>query len=453
LRFVFLNDEFSFLRSVIEVWMKNKTMDILLGILLVILSSCTVIPATGTMTETPVATAFIPETIQSVSTPAYTNIPSATSTPIPTPALGNVTSFPDPSLYTWTSVVTGLNKPIGIANAGDGSGILYIIEKAGVIRMIHNGQLLPDPFLDIHDRVGSRSSEQGLLGLAFHPKYSENGFFYVNYTDLNGNTVIARFSESISAMPGNPGADASSEVIVLRVDQPFANHNGGQLAFGPDGMLYLGLGDGGSGGDPNGNGQSVKTLLAKILRIDIDHGNPYGTPAGNPFASGGGMPEIWAIGLRNPWRFSFDSKTGDLYIGDVGQDLWEEIDYLPAGFSAVPANFGWSIREGLHPFKNTPNETGTPLIDPIYEYGHDLGCAVIGGYVYRGSALPDFNGVYLFGDNCSGTIWSLIPTGNGSFQGQVLFQTGLNISSFGVDENGEIYLADLGGGIYKLEKK
>jgi glucose/arabinose dehydrogenase len=240
---------------------------------------------------------------------------------------------------------------------------------------------------------------------------------------------------------------------VLQIHQPYANHNGGQLAFGPDGYLYIGMGDGGSEGDPHANGQSVQTLLGKILRLDVDHGNPYAIPTNNPYANGGGLPEIWAIGLRNPWRFSFDSKTGGIYIGDVGQDLWEEIDYLPSTFSAISVNFGWSIREGMHPYKDTPNDTGIPLKDPVFEYSHDLGCAVIGGYVYRGSVLLDFNGVYFFGDNCSGTVWGLIPTGNGTFQGQVLFQTRLNISSFGVDENGEMYLADLGGGIYILQKK
>jgi len=412
---------------------------------------CTAMPtATSSITETP----FQNSSSISSTHPPINLLPS----PVPptntaTSLSTNVTSFPDHSLYTWTPVVAGLNRPIGITNTGDNSGILFVIEKAGVIRMIQNGQLLTNPFLDIRDRIGSGGSEQGLLGLAFHPKYSNNGFFYVNYTDRNGNTVISRFSGSVSAVAENPSADPGSESILLRVDQPYANHNGGQLAFGLDGMLYIALGDGGSSGDPHGNGQSVQSLLGKILRIDVDHGSPYSIPSDNPFAKGGGLPEIWAIGLRNPWRFSFDSKSGELYIGDVGQDLWEEIDYLPASFNATPANFGWSIREGLHPYKNTPNDTGTTLMDPVYEYGHDLGCAVIGGYVYRGSVLPEFNGVYLFGDNCSGRVWGLINTADGSFKGQLLFQTGLNISSLGVDDDGGIYIADLGGGIYQLEKK
>jgi glucose/arabinose dehydrogenase len=418
--------------------------------------STLIIGCTSTLTPTTTIT----ETPFQNSTAISSTQPSATVSPSPetpvatsTSPSANVTVFPNPSLYTWTPVVTGLDRPIGITNAGDGSGILYVIEKAGVIRMIQNGQLLPDPFLDIRNLVKSLGGEQGLLGIAFHPNYSQNGFYYVDYTDLNGNTVITRFSKSLTTTSEIPSTVAASQVILLQIHQPYANHNGGQLAFGPDGYLYIGMGDGGSEGDPHAYGQSVQTLLAKILRIDVDHGSPYAIPAGNPYANGGGLPEIWALGLRNPWRFSFDSRTGDLYIGDVGQDLWEEIDYLPASFNAVPANFGWSIREGLHPYKNTPNDTGTPLIDPVYEYGHDLGCAVIGGYVYRGSALPDLNRVYLLGDNCSGRLWGLIGTGNGSFKGQVLFQTGLNISSFGVDENGEIYLADLGGGIYQLEKK
>jgi len=419
--------------------------------LIVLVTSCTSSPSPSFVaTETPFQNSTVLGQVQpSASLPLSTPAPTNTTA---TPSI-NVTAFPDPNLYTWLPVATGLSQPIGIANAGDGSGILYILEKTGVIRMVQNGQLLSNPFLDIHNLVGSSGSEQGLLGLAFHPNYSQNGFYYIDYTDLNGNTVIARFTKSTSATPGNPSTDPASQVVVLQIHQPYANHNGGQLGFGPDGFLYIGVGDGGSEGDPDVFGQSVQTLLAKILRIDVDHGDPYSIPLSNPYANGGGLPEIWALGLRNPWRFSFDSQTGDLYIGDVGQDRWEEIDYLPATFSAVPANFGWSIREGLHPYKNTPNDTEIPLTDPVFEYGHDPACAVIGGYVYRGSALPDLNGVYLFGDNCSGIIWGLIPAGNGIFRGEVVFQTGLNISSFGVDENGEIYLADLSGGIYKLEKK
>ncbi len=313
------------------------------------------------------------------------------------------------------------------------------------MRILQGGSLLPTPYLDITDRVGADSSERGLLGLAFDPQYKQNGFFYVNYTDLNGNTVIARFK--VTADPNL--ADPASEKKLLGVQQPFANHNGGSVVFGPDGFLYLGLGDGGSAGDPYGNGQSTNTLLGKILRIDVEHGDPYAIPPGNPFANGGGKPEIWAYGLRNPWRFSFDPATGDMYIGDVGQDTWEEIDYLPAG-SPGGTNFGWNQMEGLHPYKGSNSAAFTA---PVINYSHaEGGCSVTGGYVYRGKALPAWDGVYFYGDYCSGKIWGLLKSGSG-WQSQHLFDTGLSISTFGVDESGELYLAWYGGGIYKLVKQ
>jgi glucose/arabinose dehydrogenase len=239
---------------------------------------------------------------------------------------------------------------------------------------------------------------------------------------------------------------------LLSVDQPFANHNGGVVAFGPDGYLYLGLGDGGSGGDPQGNAQSLDTLLGKILRLDVDAGDPYVIPPDNPFADVGGRPEIWAYGLRNPWRFSFDRLNGDLYIGDVGQNAWEEIDFLPAGHPGG-ANFGWDYREGAHPFEGTP-PAGLELIDPVVEYSlSGANCAVTGGYVYRGQNLPDFHGVYLYGDFCSGVVWGLLRLPDGSWQNAALFETGANITSFGQDEAGEIYLVDRQGSIYHLAQR
>jgi glucose/arabinose dehydrogenase len=310
---------------------------------------------------------------------------------------------------------------------------------------VKDEKLLAAPFLDISNRVGSNTSERGLLGLAFHPKYKETGYFYVNYTDNNGNTVISRFKVTSDLNI----ADPASEKKLLGVQQPFPNHNGGSVVFGPDGYLYLGLGDGGSQGDPHGNGQSTKTLLGKILRIDIDHGDPYAIPADNPFASGGGNAEIWAYGLRNPWRFSFDPATGDLYIGDVGQDIWEEIDYLPAG-SPGGANFGWNAMEGKHPFKGSDSPS---FIAPVIDYSHsEGGCSVTGGYVYRGAVLPEWNGVYFYGDYCSGKVWGLLKNGL-DWKSAFLFDTKMSISTFGVDENGEIYLAWYGGGIYRLAKK
>ena len=232
--------------------------------------------------------------------------------------------------------------------------------------------------MDIHERVGSQGSEQGLLGLAFHPKFAENGFFFVNYTDLQGNTVISRFTGA--AKTGQ--VDPATEKILLQVKQPYPNHNGGGVVFGPDGYLYLSLGDGGSGGDPQNHAQSLDTFLGKILRIDVNQGDRYAIPADNPFAKGGGLPEIWAYGLRNPWRFSFDLQTHDLFIADVGQNAYEEVDFIPAG-SGAGYNYGWRFREGLHPYKNDP-PAGLKLVDPVWEYGHDQGCSITGGFVYRG---------------------------------------------------------------------
>ena len=266
-----------------------------------------------------------------------------------------VTTIPDGAGYTWKLIVDGLNKPLDMATPTDGSGRILILEQAGTIRVAQNGALLPGVFLDITDRVGSRESEQGLLGIALHPDFGSNGFFYINYTDKNGDTVIARYS--VTKEDPNR-ADPNSEKVLLQVDQPYANHNGGSMVFGPDGYLYMGLGDGGSGGDPHGNGQSHDTLLGKLLRVDVNNGDPYAIPQDNPFAKGGGKAEIWAYGLRNPWRFSFDRLTKDLYIADVGQDQWEEVDFL-AGNQPGGANFGWNYREGKHPFRGQPPADAT----------------------------------------------------------------------------------------------
>ncbi len=382
------------------------------------------------------------------STPAAelepTPVPSEIPTEIPAAAVNPATSFPDAQNYQWVEVVSGLDLPVDIANAGDGSGRLFILERAGRIRVVQGGQLLDAPFLDIVEPVGSNYSEQGLLGLAFHPRYAENGYFYVNYTDNSGDTVISRFQ----MMGDSNTADPASEKKLLSVDQPFPNHNGGAMAFGPDGYLYIGLGDGGSGGDPFGNGQSLTTFLGKILRIDVDSGDPYVVPIDNPFMTGNVAHEIWAYGLRNPWRISFDSANGDLYIGDVGQGDWEEIDYLPAGSGG--ANFGWNAMEGTHPYGGSNSSS---FIAPVAEYSHsEGGCSVTGGYVYRGPSLPEWHGIYLYGDYCSGMVWGLLKTGAG-WQSKFLFDTQMSISTFGVDENGELYLAWYGGGIYRLEKR
>ncbi len=379
---------------------------------------------------------------------ATLSVTTPTETPTATPTPATVSQLPDPAGYSWQAIVEGLSLPVGMVNAGDGSGRLFIIEQAGLILVLKDGTILPTPFLDLTSVVNC-CGERGLLGLVFHPRYVENGYFYVDYTEKVGTqlfTIVARYKVS-----GNDPnlADSASEERILQIEQPFLNHKGGQLAFGPDGYLYIGMGDGGSEGDPLGNGQSLQTLLGKILRIDVDNGDPYAVPSDNPFVNGGGLREIWAYGLRNPWRFSFDKLTGDLYIGDVGQDAWEEIDYLPVG-SPGGANFGWSYYEGDHPYRGSP-PSGMNLVMPVAEYSHTLGNAVIGGYVYRGYSLPAWQGVYIYGDYGSGLVWGLLHLPDGSWQNQEMFQTGLNISSFAIDEAGEIYMLEYGGRILQLK--
>lgn len=399
----------------------------LVASLVVLIASCS--PSASTPLPSPPA----PSATNDASPTEAPASPSATIAPPASPT-------PQPADLRWIPVLDGLAQPVALAHADDNR--LFVVERGGTIRIVQAGALLPDPFLDIAAHVGSRNTEQGLLGLAFHPHFRQNGFFYIDYTDVRGNTVIARYH----AEPGGTTADPNSEHVLLRVQQPYPNHNGGQLAFGPDGMLYIGLGDGGSQGDPNGNGQSLDTLLAKVLRIDVDAGDPYGIPADNPFAHGGGRPEIWAYGLRNPWRFTFDRLSGDLYIGDVGQDAWEEIDFQPAG-SPGGANYGWNLREGLHAYRR---DSTAGLIDPVAEYGHDQGCAVIGGAVIRAPSLPSWQGTYLFGDYCSGRIWGLTNS-DGHWQTRLLFETPYHITSFGEDQAGEVYLAEFGGSLLHLQ--
>ncbi|GAB1470907.1 PQQ-dependent sugar dehydrogenase [Chloroflexota bacterium] len=380
-------------------------------------------------------------TVTPLSPTEVVSAPQTESQPQPEPATvaSTVTQFPDPNAFTWTPVMSGLTRPVDLRSAQDGSGRLFVIEKYGAIRIFKDGQLLVQPFLKIDDRVDESGNEMGLLGLAFHPDFEQNGYFYVNYTGSKGNTRISRFTAN------GDSADPNSEQVLMVVDQPFENHNGGSIAFGPDGYLYLGLGDGGAGGDPLKNGQNTGVLLGKILRIDVNNGSPYAIPADNPFGS-----EVWAYGLRNPWRFSFDRATGDLWIGDVGQGEWEEIDYLPAG-SPGGANFGWNIMEGGHGYEGTLQPG---MLLPVAEYSHSdpySGCSVTGGYVYRGS-MPEWNGVYLYGDYCSGTIWGVILS-NGQWQSQVMFEAGFPVTSFGEDEAGELYLVSDTGDVYILARK
>lgn len=336
------------------------------------------------------------------------------------------------------TVAEGFDAPLGVTHAGDGSGRLFVVEQTGAIRILDEGRVLDEPFLDVGESIVA-GGEQGLLGLAFHPGYRRNGRFFINYTDVGGDTVVAEVQTS-----DDPNvADVGSVAPLLQIDQPFANHNGGQLAFGPDGHLYIATGDGGSGGDPEGNGQDTEALLGKLLRVDVDSDDPYGIPEDNPFASGGGAPEVWAYGLRNPWRFSFDTETDELWIADVGQSDFEEINRSRPDRGGL--NYGWNVMEGRECFAGDDCERGGTVL-PVSGYTHDAGCSVTGGYVYRGTDFPALSGGYLFGDYCSGTIWGIDARSRSFAEPVVLMQSGLSISSFGLDEDGELYLTDLSGG-------
>jgi glucose/arabinose dehydrogenase len=379
---------------------------------------------------------------------------SAATTPPPSPsptAAATASTRPgDPDHLTLEALASGLNRPINVTRSGDGSNRLFVNEQDGDIRVVGpDGALRAEPFLDIRGLVLS-GGERGLLGLAFHPGFPAQPRIYVDYTRVpDGATVIAEFQATADR------ADPSSQRVVMLIPQPFANHNGGQLAFGPDGFLYIGMGDGGSGGDPFGNGQNTHALLGKILRIDVDGqpatGKAHAIPNDNPFAPGGirpgaGAPEVWAYGLRNPWRFSFDPANGDLYIGDVGQGAWEEIDRQPSN-SRGGQNYGWSEMEGDHCYRAGCNPA--LYVKPIAEYGHDQGCAVIGGFVYRGSREPSLRGVYVFSDNCSGNLFTL-QVDTGRLAPKVVLESGRSISSFGVGDDGEIYAADLRGNVWRV---
>jgi hypothetical protein len=341
------------------------------------------------------------------------------------------------------TVATGLDHPLYLA-APRGDARLFVVEQPGRIRIISGGRLLARPFLDLTDRVRD-GGERGLLSVAFHPDYARNGFFYVDYTDRHGDTAIERYT--VSRDPDL--ADKTSAVRVLSIEQPYANHNGGLVAFAPDGMLWIGMGDGGSGGDPHGNGQNPQALLGKMLRLDVDHGRPYAIPRDNPFAGRrDARPEIWAMGLRNPWRYSFDRVAGEVYIADVGQNLWEEVDVAPIGAGGL--NYGWNRMEGLHAFRPVEGD-GTRLTAPVLEYGHHEGCSVTGGLVYRGARIPALRGHYLFSDYCSGWLRSFRydhgqATDLREWQG---VQTA-SVSSFGEDAAGEAYIVSLDGSIFRV---
>jgi glucose/arabinose dehydrogenase len=376
------------------------------------------------------------------------------------PARAQQTAPARPVEYRLVEAFPGLTfrRPTDLQSPRDGTGRLFVTEQDGVIRMFHNRASEKNSvvFLDIRARVNRDGNEMGLLGLAFHPHFPAQPVFFVDYTASKMTrriTRVARFS--VSESPG--AADPKSEQTVIEIGQPYANHNGGQIAFGPDGMLHVALGDGGAAGDPQGNAQDPRSLLGKLLRLDVSR-SPYAIPADNPFAGGTSpRPEIYAMGLRNPWRFSFDRVTGQLWAGDVGQNTYEEIDIIEKG-----KNYGWDCREGMHAYEPARDRSGRcenarGLVDPVWEYGRDEGISVTGGYVYRGRALPDLVGWYVYADYGSGNIWAL-RIENGRAVNRILTRAQILISTFGVDENDELFLCAHHPGneptkIYRLEAK
>jgi glucose/arabinose dehydrogenase len=330
------------------------------------------------------------------------------------------------------TVVSGLDSPLHVAAPRGATGRLYIVEQPGVIRLVVNGKLRSRPFLDIRPLVLS-GGEQGLLSVAFHPNFAKNRRFYVDYTDRTGDTRVVEYRADRTGTHALTGTRRQ----LFAVDQPYANHNGGQTAFGPDGLLYVGMGDGGSGGDPENHAQNLSSLLGKLLKIDA--------------ARRGARPVIAAYGLRNPWRFSFDRATGDLWIGDVGQGTWEEIDHTPR-VSPGLENYGWDVYEGNAVFEDKPLDSRGTYVKPVFVYGRDQGYSVTGGFVYRGSAVPGLRGKYIFGDYGSGRIWTLTPAGNG-FTPQAQAINVPQLSSFGEDARGELYATSLAGRVYRIVGK
>ncbi len=358
--------------------------------------------------------------------------PNQPPPPPPPPPPGDVTLAVE-------QVVGGLTRPVYLT-APPGDDRLFVVEQAGRILIIDNDQLLPTAYLDIQGIVGSSGNEQGLLSMAFHPDYEDNGFFYVSYTMTNGDSRVARYTVS-----GNPNvADEASAKEILTVDQPQPNHNGGLVLFDADGLLFIGLGDGGGSGDPDENGQDLGSLLGKLLRIDVDGGDPYAVPGSNPFGD-----EIWALGLRNPWRFAIDETDDLLFIADVGQNEFEEVNVVPSG--QAPVNYGWDIMEGEHCFEPSTNCNMQGLQLPVLEYDHGDGCSVTGGFVYRGNAVPDIQGHYFYSDFCSSFLRSFRFT-NDAVEDHTEWDVGNlgGVLSFGLDAAGELYILSNDGRVLRL---
>lgn len=437
--------------------MKRYTASLLLFALF--LSACTApasnraeLPAGVAPASAPTATATPPASDDVSEAEAASQIDVALPTPTPTPAVAALA--PDQIRLRLEPVYRGFELPVFLTHAGDGSGRLFVVEKTGKIWVIDNGEVQPTPFLDVSGKITTAGNEQGLLGMAFAPNFIESGHVFINYTDRQGTTVVERYTVA-SDTPNR--ADPQSAFTVLTVPQPASNHNAGMLDFGPDGYLYVPLGDGGAANDRFGNGQNPDALLGKILRLDVtsDPTQPYLIPPDNPFVAADWngravRDEIWAIGLRNPWRTSFDRVTGDFWIADVGQNRFEEVNVVPSG-APGGYNFGWPIMEGKSCF-NVADCDQSGLTLPVVDYAHGRGdCSVTGGYVYRGEAHPQWQGVYFYGDFCSGRIWALAPDGAGGWLNAEVLDADLAISSFGEDEAGELYVLDYGGGvIYRM---
>jgi glucose/arabinose dehydrogenase len=390
------------------------------------------------------------------STPPASRTARPTPTRTPTPAFTPSTDsqqVPVAGAYQWQVVGDNFDSPVGIAHANDDSGRLFVVEQGGTVMIVQDGQMLATPFLNIASLLTPEVarggySERGLLGLTFSPNYQQDSLFYITYVEQSGSLVLARWQTSRE----NPNlADPNSQTILLSIVYYMDNHNAGHIAFGPDGYLYIAVGDGGGGGDPWRNAQNPATLNGKILRLDVSDSslNTYKIPPDNPFvASEGYAPEIWALGLRNPWRFSFDRATGDLYIADVGQSNYEEVNFQPAGQGGQ--NYGWSVYEGNTIFNEQRKIIGGLLTMPVLIYDHGSGCAISGGYVYRGWQLPALRGLYLYGDYCNGRVWYTRPNGTDIWSSGDLAQTERQITAFGEDDYGELYLVDFKGALLKL---